>query len=614
MSYTNFDDKNYKNDGLEKGKESEKITKKFNDYKLKFNSKYTQIKGSLNQIEDNIINYNSEIKKLEGFLNEINQHDKNYKDIINNFTELQNYLQETITIEKMINQLSASQQVINMTEYVSIYNKMKEIYKYFEESKLQDKQDFLANLNKLMSKGFKVFQDLFYVILKRYEQLKNQPSSEKTNNEKLNLLNKIKKLSNCLQDEKVGFDFTVQLIQDRSQKLKDKIDEIKMLNKRYNRQKYEKGSNEICKLFIESINLYEQEEKYVKIIFSDCEITLQNKIIKNIFKTFFAELNDLFQRIINTHKKFDNSFAHSLPYDYPENLDILDTWYAKISKIYSEKVEKYNPEDLDKIRNYISIIEKFCVKYIGNFLEKINILNNEKVENENLLTITTDTISFISTIIVYENAYKELQKKNKIDLSLTKFIDILVTRLEEKSNDFIKKYPPLKHIFLLNNIFFIYSKITQDPLNKFFTKEYSKVLKGKVNENAKLYLECTWRKMTEVTFSEKNDLIIDKDTKELKTICKELIKKRFETFNEELRINLKIQQQIQIIDKNIQKVMISNNINYVTKQYQKFIDKYGNVDFAKNKGKFIIYKSSDEVAYELNKFFSASYVKNIIRQ
>ena len=82
MSYTDFGDKNYQNDGLEKGKESEKITKKFNDYKLKFSSKYSQIKGSLNQIEDNIINYNSEIKKLEGFLNEINQHDKKYKDII----------------------------------------------------------------------------------------------------------------------------------------------------------------------------------------------------------------------------------------------------------------------------------------------------------------------------------------------------------------------------------------------------------------------------------------------------------------------------------------------------------------------------------------------------
>ena len=117
----------YNNDHLEKNKESAKIDKKFNDYKIKFNSKYLQIKSSLNEIQDNIINYNSEIKKLDEFLNEINQHDKNFREIIKKFNKLADYLQETITIEKIINQLSQNQQIINMTEYISIYNKIKEI-------------------------------------------------------------------------------------------------------------------------------------------------------------------------------------------------------------------------------------------------------------------------------------------------------------------------------------------------------------------------------------------------------------------------------------------------------------------------------------------------------
>jgi ABC-type transporter Mla subunit MlaD len=117
----------YTTDILDKGKESAKIDKKFNDYKLKFNSNYLEIKNSLNEIQDNIINYNSELKKLEKFLNEINEHDKNYREIIKRLNKLAEYLQETINIEKIINQLSNNQQVINMQEYISIYNRVKAI-------------------------------------------------------------------------------------------------------------------------------------------------------------------------------------------------------------------------------------------------------------------------------------------------------------------------------------------------------------------------------------------------------------------------------------------------------------------------------------------------------
>ena len=94
----------FANDIFEKGKESAKIDKKFNDYKLKFNSNYLEIKNSLNEIQDNIINYNSELKKLEKFLNEINEHDKNYRKIIKSLNKLAEYLQETINIEKIISQ------------------------------------------------------------------------------------------------------------------------------------------------------------------------------------------------------------------------------------------------------------------------------------------------------------------------------------------------------------------------------------------------------------------------------------------------------------------------------------------------------------------------------
>ena len=601
----------YTTDILDKGKESAKIDKKFNDYKLKFNSNYLEIKNSLNEIQDNIINYNSELKKLEKFLNEINEHDKNYREIIKRLNKLAEYLQETINIEKIINQLSNSQQVINMQEYISIYNRVKAIYKFFEESKLHEKEDYLNKLNNMMSKGFKEFEELFYVLLKKYEQMKLAKNTEKNNNEKSKLLEKIRKLSVCLQDEKIGFNFTSKFVVERRQKIKDKLEEVTLFSKTLNKQKYEKGSSELIKLFIESISIYENEEKYIKFIFSECDKTLHEKILKEIMKQPLGQIITLFTKLISNHKRFDNSLAHSMPVEYFKNLDVIDLWVQQISPFYNNKIKISNPEEYKNINEFISQIKKFCSIYIKNFLDKVEKLNDENIENENLLNITTDTIDFLSSLIMYNNAYSLIQQElkqnkenNNIDLSPRNFILILVEQLEEKSKILLKRYRPLKNILLINNYFYIHSKISKQPLSEFFDKNDLSKIKEKINLNSKEYLKNTWKKIAEITFNDKNDIVYEKETNELKATSKELIKKRFITFNEEMKINLKVQQHIQIIDKNIEMLMIKNNISYVTKRYQIVLDRYKNVNFSKNVDKIILYKNIEQIEQELRTYFS----------
>ena len=601
----------YTNDILDKGKESVKIDKKFNDYKLKFSSNYLEIKNSLNEIQDNIINYNSELKKLEDFLQEINEHDKNYREIIKRLNKLAEYLQETINIEKIIYQLSNNQQVINMQEYISIYNRVKAIYKFFEESKLQEKEDYLNKLNNMMSKGFKEFEELFYVLLKKYEQMKSGQNSQINNDEKAKLLDKIRKLSVCLQDEKIGFNFTSKFVVERKQKIKDKINEATLFSKTLNKQKYEKGSSELIKLLIESISIYENEEKYIKFIFSECDKNLHEKILKEIMKQPLSQIITLFSKLISNHKRFDNSLAHSLPVEIFKNLDVIDLWVQQISPFYLNKIKNSNLEEFNSINDYISKIKTFCAIYLNNFLERVKILNDEKIENENLLTITTDTIDFLSALVIYNNAYSVLQKeirikgeKNVIDLSPRNFIFNLVEQIEEKSNILLKKYPPLKNILLINNFFYIHNRINQQPLSEFFDKEFSNKIKEKINLNSKDYLKNTWKKVAEITFNDKNEIIYEKETNELKATSKELIKKRFITFNDEMKINSKIQQHIQIIDKNIEKLMIKNNISYVCKRYQIILDRYKNINFSRNMDKIILYKNVQQVEQELKEYFS----------
>ena len=610
----------YANDILEKSKESAKIDKKFSEYKLKFNSNYMEIKNSLNEIQDNIINYNSELKKLEKFLNEINEHDKNYRDIIKRLNKLCEYLEESITIEKIINQLSNNQQVINMAEYISIYNRVKKIYKFFEDSKLKEKEDFMSKLNNLMSKGFKEFEELFYVLLKRYEQMKSAQNTEKNNIEKNNLLDNIRKLSVCLQDEKIGFNFTSKFVAERRQKIKDKLDENTIFSKTINKQKYEKGSFELIKLFIESISIYQNEEKYIKFIFSECDKSLHEKILKEIMKQPLSQIISLFAKLIANHKRFDNSLAHSMPVEYFKNLDVIDLWVQQIETFYNNNIKNNNVEEYKQIVGFISQIKNFCIIYIANFLEKVEKLNEEKIENENLLNITIDTISFISSLVIYKNAYsilmqmiKENNNKNNInkDLSPSSFIIILVDKIEEKSKVLLKKYPPLKNILIINNFFYIHSKITQPPLSEFFQKDYFSQLKNKINSNSKEYLKNSWKKIAEITFNDKNDIVYEKGTNELKATSKEMIKKRFITFNEEMKLNLKIQQHIQIIDKNIEMSMIKNNISYICKRYQIVLDRYKNINFTKNIDKIILYKNVEQIEQELKTYFSVNMNYNI---
>ena len=97
---------------------------------------------------------------------------------------------------------------------------------------------------------FLFFICTIYVLLKRYEQMKSQQNNEKNNNEKLNLLNKIRKLSICLQDEKIGFNFTSKFVTERKQKIKDKLDEMLVFSKTLNKQRYDKGTSELSKILL----------------------------------------------------------------------------------------------------------------------------------------------------------------------------------------------------------------------------------------------------------------------------------------------------------------------------------------------------------------------------
>lgn len=219
-------------------------------------------------------------------------------------------------------------------------------------------------------------------------------------------------------------------------------------------------------------------------------------------------------------------------------------------------------------------------------------------------------------IIKFEQAYDMMTSMfqvNDKEFNVNVTIQTLINKLEHKSHHLEKKYPPLKYIFLINNIYFILSKIKQAELAKYIDDSLPGLLNEKIKDYTKSYLEVTWKKTTAETFNEKEYktvIVYESDGKNLKNASREAIKKKFavkqqlkKIFNEEMKLNLKFQKQIKIIDPSLEKTLVQSNIGYISQKYQEFFDKFSKVDFTKFPQKYIIYNSVNEVIQDLKMYF-----------
>ena len=607
----NFSYLNPTNQNKDTFNKTSQLTSKFISYQKQFHTNTSQIRSSLSQINDSIINYKTEIKKLEAFLETINLHEKNYKQIHLKFEEIIKHIEHTIEIEHIITQLSTNQQIININEYITLYKRVKSIITFFKESKFQDKEDYIQSLIKLMYKGFKVYQDAFYVLLKRYDQLKSLSNNNNNHNEMKELLTKIQNISQCLQDEEINFDFSNNLIKERINKLLTIIKDANVISFSNKEQitSYSKGEGNTSKILTLVSHLIYNEEEYINtIILSSSNNTSKNninvKIIKNIITPLIEKVILSLKDLIATQKKYDVSNITSISYDFYHHLDIMNSWIENTETIYTNILQKYHLNDmLNTITDSIQNINEFCVYYVNNYYKGISILNNEKIENENILTITSNTIYFIENIISFSSIQQRIYSNNN-NLSNVSFVLNLIQSLENKANVLDKKYPPLHYIFLMNNVQLIYSKMQKsEMLTNEFSEEVLNDIEMKLKKYLNEYLKVSWMKVEEITFDDRDVIAYEKDNKTLKQTSKDLIKQKFSVFNDAMKINLKFQQNVQIVDRDLEKRIIEANIECIVNRYMGVFEKYGGVVFTKFKEKYMVYTSQEDVEQDLKLYF-----------
>ena len=407
------------------------------------------------------------------------------------------------------------------------------------------------------------------------------------------LLTKIQNISQCLQDEEINFDFSNNLIKERINKLLTIIEDTNVLSFPNKEQitSYSKGEGNTIKILTLVSHLILTEEEYINTIILSSNNTSKNnvkvKIIRNIITPLIDKVILSLKDLISTQKKYDVSNITSISYDFYHHLDIMNSWIENTETIYINTLQRYHLNDmLNTITDSIQNVNEFCVYYINNYFKGISILNNEKIENENILTITSNTIYFIENIISFPSIQQRIYSLSNNNINNVSIVLNLIQALENKANVLDKKYPPLHYIFLMNNVQLIYSKIQKSEV---LINEYSEEVLNEIDMKLKKYLneylKVSWMKVEEITFDDKDVIAYENDNKTLKQTSKDLIKQKFSVFNDAMKINLKFQQNIQIVDRDLEKRIIEANIEYIVNRYMEVFEKYGGVVFTKFKEK-----------------------------
>jgi hypothetical protein len=357
-------------------------------------------------------------------------------------------------------------------------------------------------------------------------------------------------------------------------------------------------------LIIESEKLFRIEKEYVWKLLETSTQKLREMVYSSIIRDPIIKLTHILKDLVSKHSK-----GTVKKNDFYQNIDILNIWYESKLKAYMSLVQPYSSDLFAGIVSLFESIENFCATYIDNFMKEIQ-NNNDKIENENILNITSQTVLFLSKLLLFDISYKviksNLENSNK-EFSAEYIIELLTKKLEAKS--VLLKYIPMRYIFLINNVYFVLSKVYAKPFSTYISKDYSDSLFKKIKTYLEYYIAASWCKVDEITFNKKeNESLVEtvQNTKPIKNITRETIKKKFATFNEQMQINLKLQQRVKIVDPSLEKSLINENINYLAERYQAFYDIFNNSGFTKFRNKYIKYESAADVTQELKMYFSDS--------
>lgn len=192
---------------------------------------------------------------------------------------------------------------------------------------------------------------------------------------------------------------------------------------------------------------------------------------------------------------------------------------------------------------------------------------------------------------------------------ITRVLSALGLNLSNKAETY--NDPALRPVFMLNNFNYIIKALKRSGLLDILSKwnpDIETFYESQILEQKRDYSK-SWSKVLHIILEVDKPLsqqrAASQDHTKLKDKERQNIKDRFTGFNKALEEIYRVQKTYAMPDAELRAALIAENKEYMVSRYTLFYEKYSNLNFTKNKAKYLKYEPVD-VAALLDKFFDAS--------
>lgn len=290
---------------------------------------------------------------------------------------------------------------------------------------------------------------------------------------------------------------------------------------------------------------------------------------------------------------------------------------------FEKTVEECDVTVRTKFNSILNMLHTTIAKALEDFIENLRseaitqlppdgtvheLTSNVLVFLEQLLDYSDTIGGVLSTDTTYNQPVVRLQKQVDMNNALLgvyirKVLSQLNHTLFSKSENYNDN--ALKAIFRLNNNNYVLKSLQQSKLLEYVAlsapqceQEFCKM----IDEHKKSYFQ-SWSKL--LSYISLPDDTSFKSGEKLRDKDRAVIKEKFAGFNKELEEIIKVQRSYSIPDVELRESVKRDNKEYILPKYNAFYEMFSNLNFTKNREKYIKF-TPEQISASIDRFFDVA--------
>eukprot|EP00696_Hemimastix_kukwesjijk_P015638 gnl/Hemi2/3860_TR1354_c0_g1_i1.p1 gnl/Hemi2/3860_TR1354_c0_g1~~gnl/Hemi2/3860_TR1354_c0_g1_i1.p1 ORF type:complete len:611 (-),score=203.37 gnl/Hemi2/3860_TR1354_c0_g1_i1:8-1840(-) len=215
---------------------------------------------------------------------------------------------------------------------------------------------------------------------------------------------------------------------------------------------------------------------------------------------------------------------------------------------------------------------------------------------------TSNTLAFLRQLFEYSALLTVLLRADNAVSTLQAYILNIVRALEQNLENKAKSgaSQPLSYLFLLNNHHYMLKNVRNSSLLTVVESDFVQKYTNMIDIERVMYRKFTWDAVLKQVVDDPKAPM----EKNLTPAAKKKIKERFKTFNQLLQEITEINQSYVVPDVALRKELRKEAHDHVLPAYSNFFNKYSNLPFSSDKGKYVKFPPPT-VAGMVSRFFGS---------